>query len=160
MKKLITLAFVITALLLGAIAIQAQPYSKGKYKKKNNKASKHSNYGNGYGNANYYPTGYRNGHYNYRGVYIYYKTKKVWKYGRTFRNTYKIKVFRNGRKKVKLIKSVPIHRHYGKKVYYRTSIVKRGWKKYKVTYKITRYRNGRIKKQVVKKVRIYNNYNW
>lgn len=148
MKKLIILTFAITALLLGAIAIQAQPVNK-KYKKA--KVTKKTPYKN---------AGYPSGKYNYRGVYTYYTTKFVWKHGRKFKNTYKVNVLRNGRKRVKLIESVPVRRHYGKRVFYRTRIVTKGWKKYRVTYKITRFPNGRVKKKVVKKVRIYNTYKW
>lgn len=168
MKKLITLAFLITALLLGAITIQAHTGSK-KHNKKHRKGIAHgnqNNYGNtNYGNRNYYPIGYRNGHYNRNGVYVFYKQKRVWKYGQKFKNTYKVKVFPSGRKKVKLVKSVPAYRHYGnygKRVSYKTKIVRYGWKKYRVKYKIIKFRNGRVKKKIVSKKRIYNHYpvNW
>lgn len=145
MKKLITLTFVITALLLGAIAIQAQPkYKKARIKTTPPKIN--------VSHKNYKP--------NYRGVYTYYDTKYVWKHGRQYKNTYKINVLRNGRKKVKLIQSVPVRRHYGVKTFYKTEIVGKGRNKHRVTYKITRFSNGKVRKQVVKKVRIYNNVNW
>ncbi len=150
MKKLITLTFVITALLLGAIAISAQPYRKGKYKKaKSTQNTRNSDVGH-----------HNNGHRNYRGVYTYHKTKFVWKRGHEYKNTYKIKVFRNGRKKVKLLSSVPVHRRHIVNVYKEVQVIRQGRKKYRVTYKVTEFSNGRIKKQVIKKVRIYNNRNW
>ncbi len=163
MKKLITLAFVITALLLGAIAIQAQPHHK-KHKRQT-KVFTDNNYGYDTNYRRYntnYRLGYYNGYYNRKGVYVFYKQKRVWKYGQMFKNTYKIKLFPNGRKKVKLVSSVPVQRRYGKRVFYRTRIVQRGWKTYRVTYKIIRFQNGRVKKKVVNKVRIYNHYpvNW
>ena len=105
-------------------------------------------------------TGYYNGHYDYRGIYTYYTTKNVWKYGRIFKNTYQVKVLRNGRHKTKLINSVPLHRYNKAKVFYQTKTVKQGKRFYRVTYKVTRFRNGKIKKQIVKKVPIRRHVNW
>ncbi len=151
MKKLIILTLTITALFFGAVAIaNAQPRYKN-HKKQKQVLNQ---------NADYYPIGYYNGYYNRRGVYIYYINRRVWKRGRLYKNTYKVREFPNGRRKFRLVKSVQLHRHYGKRVYYRTVIEKRGWRTYRVTYKITRFPNGRIKKKVVKKERLYNNRNW
>ena len=145
MKKLLTLTFVIAALIIGAVSVQAQSY---KYKKikavKHNKYKKNNNYGN----------------YNRRGVYTYHKTKYVWHYGRKYKKTYKVKVFPNGRKKVKLINVQRVSRYHGARTYYTSKIVRYGWKTYRLTYKVKQYRNGRVKKKLVKKTRIYNRYNW
>lgn len=141
MKKLLTLTFVIAALMVGAITAQAQSY---KYKKikavKHNKYKKYNNYGK----------------YNRRVVYSYYKTKYAMKYGKMFKKTYKINVLRNGRKIVNLVNVKRVK----PRVHFRTKTVQRGWKTYRITYKIKRYPNGKVKKKIVKKKRIYNRYYW
>lgn len=144
MKKLVTLTFIITALLLGAIAVQAQPYKK--YKKA--KAVKYNKYKN-----NNYNNGYYNGNYNRRGVYVFYRTKYKWHYGRKYKNTYKVKIFPNGRKKVKLVNSVLIRR-YRTQTYYQTRNIRQGWRLYRVTYKITKYPSGYVSKRIVNKKRL------
>lgn len=142
MKKLITLTFVITALLLGAFAIQGQPY------KKKNKAKVVKN-------NRYINNGYNNGNYNRRGVYVYHQTKNVWKHGQLYKNTYKIKVFPNGRKNVKLINSVKVRRNNRVQTFYRTQNVRQGFRMYRVTYKFTKYPSGYVNKKLVKKQRLY-----
>ncbi len=157
MKKLFTLTFTILTLLLSNVAIQAQHYKK--HKKRNNA------YGQ-YNQTHYNKTGYRNGHYNRKGVYVFYKTKYKWRYGQKYKNTYKIKIYPGGHRKVKLVKTQRVNNHYynngynngygyGVKTYYRSHIVYRGWKRYKVTYKIKRYPNGRIKRKLIRKKRLY-----
>ena len=140
MKKLITYTFAITALLIGSLAIQAQPLKKQKVKFA--KSKKYSN------------TVYNNGSYSKRGVYTYYQTKYKWHYGKKYINTYKIKVYPNGRKNVKLVKSVQAKKHFGGNTHYTTQIVRQGWKLYRVTYKVTKYRGGLVSKTIVKKQRI------
>lgn len=142
MKKLLTLTFVIAALIIGAIGVQAQPY---RYKKI--KAVKHNKYkkkNNNFGN------------YNRRFVHTYYSTKYVMRFGKMFKKTYKIKVLRNGREIVNLVRVNRVK----PRVFYRTKIVRKGWKTYRVTYKIKRFPNGRVKKKIVNKVRIHKRYYW
>jgi len=142
MKKLLTLTFVITALIIGAVSVQAQPY---KYKKI--KAVKHNNYKK---NNNHY------GKYNRRVIHTYYKTQYVSQFGKMFKKTYKINVLHNGRKIVNLVSVKRVKPH----VFYRTKIVRQGWKTYRVTYKIKRFPNGKVKKKIVKKVRIHKRNHW
>ncbi|NNE99900.1 MAG: hypothetical protein HKN25_12840 [Pyrinomonadaceae bacterium] len=156
MKKLLTLTFVISALLLGAMSVSAQSY---KYKKtKAVKGVKYNN--NGYYNRNNRHYNRNNGYYNRRVAYTFYKTKIKWKYGRKYKHTYKVTVLRNGRKIVKLVNVKPVRRHYRVHTYYTSKIVHRGWKTYRLTYKVKHFRNGRIKKKLVKKQRIYRKYYW
>ena len=150
MKKLITLSVTIFALMMTTVAIHAQPYKK---KKK-------------FGIKPYVgmnSPGYYNGRYNRRGVYIYHSVRFVRKWRGLYRNTYKNKIFPNGRTKSKLISSVLIkpYRFYNGRgrLFYRTKIEYFGGKKYRVTYKIKRLRNGRVKKKIVHMQRIYWN-NW
>ncbi len=159
MKKLLTLTFTILALLLSSTALQAQNYKKYKHKKRNKNIYSQNN--GTYYNTEYRNNGYRKGHYNRRGVYVFYKTKYKWYSGRKYKLTYKIKVFPNGRKKKKLIKVQKVRNHnyytnygYGVKTYYRSHTIYQGWKRYRVTYKIKRFPNGRIKRKLVKKVRL------
>jgi len=163
MKKLITLTFTIMAFLLSSVAIQAQHYKKHK---------KHNNTYGRYQHTNYYKTGYRNGQYNRRGVYVFYKTKYNWRYGQKYKKTYKITIYPNGSRKVKLVNVQRVNKHfyntgynngygygygygYGVKTYYKSHIVYSGWKRYKVTYKIKHYQNGRIKRKLISKKRLY-----
>ncbi len=144
MKKLLTLATLLFLLLAGASAISAKPPKKKKHKP---------------AATLYEPVPQYNGYYNRRGVYIYHSTRIVWRRNGRYRNTYKHKVFPNGRMKTRLINSVRIRPHrYGHgrvRVFYRTKTVYRGWKAYRVTYKIKRYPNGRVKRKIVHIRRIY-----
>lgn len=143
MKKLITLTFTIAALIFGSISVQAKPVKK----LRKFKAKKHLKH-----------VSNNNGHYNRRGVFVYHKTKTKWYFGRKYKLTYKIKVFPNGRKNVKLINIKRVRKnHYGRygvKTYYRSYTIYQGWKPYRVTYKIKRFPNGYTKKKLVKKVRL------
>lgn len=159
MKKLYSAAIILTALLAGAASVEAQPRYK-KHKKQRQGTVGYDPYpdrGPGvHRDTRRAPEGY----YNRRGVYIYHYTRNVWRRGRMFRNTYKVRIFPNGRRKVRLVRSVPLHRHYGRRVFYRTVIERRGWRRYRVTYRIVRFPNGRVKRRVVRRVRIYRNYDW
>ena len=149
MKKLITIIIAATALLLGAITIGAQPKYKNVIGEKTAKK-----------NPPVIKTGYHNGYYNYRGVYTYHTTKNVWKNRRLFKNTYRIKVLRNGRKTTKLISSVPLYKYGRTKVFYQTKNVRQGKRFYRVTYRVIHLPNGKVKKQIVKKVPIKHRVNW
>jgi hypothetical protein len=153
MKKILTLTFVITALFLSAIAVQAQPYNK--YKKvKAVKYNKHknNNYNKGFYNK-HKNNNYNKGFYNNRGVYVYHTTQYKWIYGRKYKNIYKVKVFPNGRKNVQLVNSVLVPR-YRTQTYYQTKTIRQGWRLYRVTYKVTRYPSGYVSKRIVKKQRL------
>lgn len=148
MKKLTTLLIAITALLLGTATVSAAP--KNKYKKvkkpyvKVKKAKKNGLY---------------NGHYNRRGVYIYHQHKFVNSRRGVLKNTYKHKIFPNGRHKVnlvnrKLIAKNRYNSYKGVKIIHK--VERYGWRQYLVTYKIKRTWYG-MKKKIIKKKRLYNN---
>ena len=147
MKKLITIITALFALVVGAISISAQPVrnSRGKYKPVTTAKAPafKTKKGKGYVNPVLY-----NGYYNRRGVYIYETTRVVFKWNGKYRNTYRHKVFPNGRHKVKLIKSVKIRHVYPVSVRYKTETQYFAGQRYTVTYKITRFSNGQRQKIV------------
>ncbi|NNE66193.1 MAG: hypothetical protein HKN33_06470 [Pyrinomonadaceae bacterium] len=143
MKKLITIITAIFALSVGAMSIHAAP---AKYKPKVNKKTykKFKKKKKRFRNVNLY-----NGHYNRRGVYIYYTTRIVQTWRGKYKNTYKHKIFPNGRHKVKLVKSKKINHVYPVRVRFKTKTVYRNGVKYRVRFKIVKYSNGRVKRYPV-----------
>jgi len=149
MKKLITIIVAIIALSIVAIATDAAP-AKPKVKRNKKPVYKKS-----YKNSHKYNNGLYRGHYNRRGVYIYTTTRIVSKWNGKYKNTYKHRIFPNGRHKVKLIKSVRIRHAYPVRIKFKSKIVYFGWRKYRLVYKITKFSNGRIKRVVHKKRRVW-----
>ena len=100
----------------------------------------------------------KNKHYKKRIVYTYYKTKTVWYRGQKYRETYKVYVYRNGRKYKKLV-NVRKVRNKRFRVFYKTKTFWRYGKKYKAIYKVKKFRNGRKKVKLIRIVRVpYRNY--
>ncbi|MEZ5429314.1 MAG: hypothetical protein R2747_23905 [Pyrinomonadaceae bacterium] len=135
MKKIMTLAFALTAFVaLGTVANAQTNNSHGRQFPQNERNR---------GNSN-------------RVVRTYNETKTVWLRGDQYRETYQITVFRNGRTTSKLINRVKIEndRHHGVWTSYETKRVKKGRYFYQETYQIKHLPNGRTQSKLVKSVRV------
>jgi hypothetical protein len=142
MKKLLSIAFVMAAMMFVTSSADAQTWRNGP----NNRAGQQKQKQNR-GNA---------------VVRTHTETKMVRLNGKIYRETYEIKTFRNGRTTSKMISRVEVrnrrgNRQHGQqsaKTYFVTDTIREGRQNYRVTFKITEYRNGEIDTDIVSKVRV------
>jgi hypothetical protein len=144
MKKLLSIAFVITSMMFVASSANAQTRNN----QRNTRADQQNN---------------QTYHQNNRGVVrTYTETKNVRIRNKHYVETYQVQVFRNGKTTSKLISRVEVNNRRGNdnrdqrgvKTSYQTKTIWENGKKYKVTYKITKLSNGRTTSTIVKKVRV------
>ncbi len=133
MKKLLTTAFAFAAFATLVSSTNAQTPNRGNQRSQNHQTDN-------------------------RAIRTYTETKIVRDGRQQFRETYEIKVFRNGKTQSKLISRVKINndrdnRNNGK-TSFETITVRKGRATYRETYQITAYRNGRVERKLIKSVRI------
>lgn len=138
MKKLLSVAFIMVAMLFVTSSADAQ------------------NRGNrGNGNGRYAQN-------NNRVVRTYTQTKVVRIRGQRYRETYRVTVFRNGRTTSKLINRVQVNNRRGNNrnnrgftnTYNQTKVIWENGRRYRATYQVTQHRNGRQTVRLIQKVRI------
>ena len=142
MKKLLSITFVMAAMMFVTSSADAQTWRNGPNKRAGQQKQK-QNQGNVV-------------------VRTHTETKMVRLNGKFFRETYEIKTYRNGRTVSKLISRVEVRNRRGNrpsgqqavKTYYVTDTIREGGRNYRVTFKITEHRNGEIDTDIVSKVRV------